>query len=105
MISPETRRLRRSGSETNVPPPCGFGRGPVISATEIPFSSFNRLNSFNSFIQALAALGLAFTLGCASVKPKTPRHDESPAASIDQINLLAVPVALNFDQAPGPDGF
>ena len=50
-------------------------------------------------------LGLALTLGCASVKPKAPRHDESPAASIDQINLLAVPVALNFDQAPGLDGF
>src|SRR2546428_126067 len=62
-------------------------------------------NLFNSFIQALAVLGLALALGCASVKPKAPRHDESPAASIDQINLLAVPVALNFDQAPGLDGF
>jgi hypothetical protein len=24
---------------------------------------------------------------------------------IDEINLLAAPVALNFDQTPGPDGF
>ena len=43
--------------------------------------------------------------GCISNKPKPPPPEDNRPAPIDQINLLAVPVALDFDGLPGPDGF
>ncbi len=48
--------------------------------------------------------------GCVSSekKPNRPREDRPlpPAGTlIDEINLLAIPVALNFDDVPGADGF
>ena len=48
---------------------------------------------------------LPVLLGCASVRPKPAIPKASPPAQIDQLNLLAIPFAVNFDQAPGPDGF
>lgn len=59
-------------------------------------------------IRSLAlALGLGFGLGCVSGGPSTqprlqPAADSGP---VDEINLLAIPVALNLDARPGPDGF
>jgi hypothetical protein len=57
------------------------------------------------------AIGLLFVatwgwFGCVS-ETKQPKRAGVQVArgEIQQINLLAVPVALNFDQSPGPDGF
>jgi hypothetical protein len=54
---------------------------------------------------SLYALALLLS-GCVSDK-KNVRPTAAPAVSgpIQEINLLAIPVALNFDQTPGPDGF
>lgn len=45
--------------------------------------------------------------GCISQGKPPPKSSGSTFGSgpIDQINLLAGPVALNFDDSPGPDGF
>ncbi len=73
-------------------------------------NSFARLcqlcASRRSFDLFAALLLLPPLLGCAFDKPKaSAREQDSSPGPIDQINLLAIPVALNFDQRPGPDGF
>lgn len=47
-----------------------------------------------SLLLTLLAAGLA---GCASIP--------SGGSAIREIHLFGVPVAINFDQKPGPDGF
>ena len=46
--------------------------------------------------------------GCVS-SPKAPHRRansvQKSSSVIEEINVLAVPVALNFDNIPGPDGF
>ena len=51
---------------------------------------------------------LAMLLGCVSsdaTKKKPAQAPQTGGQAITEINLLAIPVALNFDQKPGPDGF
>jgi len=45
--------------------------------------------------------------GCVSESkpPKRTGTAQIRGGDIEEINVLAVPVALSFDQAPGPDGF
>jgi hypothetical protein len=63
------------------------------------------------FRLVLSTVCCLLALGCGSGcvteggKPKPVRSASSRGGEINEINLLAVPVALNFDQAPGPDGF
>lgn len=51
----------------------------------------------------------AIAAGCASSPPKTPAGSPArPAPSregIDEVHLFGVPVPLNLDAQPGPDGF
>jgi hypothetical protein len=53
-------------------------------------------------------LGLGSWTGCVSEpeqqKPR-PRPAEGSGSGIQEIEVLALPVALNLDQVPGPDGF
>jgi len=58
--------------------------------------------SFSSWL-GFTLLGLI--IGCASPKQKTPSPHANSEGPVDQLNMLAIPVALNFDQRPGPDGF
>jgi hypothetical protein len=58
------------------------------------------------------AIGLAalvwLPLGCATPKTKVPAAPPVAAGSdsrIDELNLVAMPVAVNLDAVPGPDGF
>jgi hypothetical protein len=54
------------------------------------------------------ALALGLALGCVSEKQQKkihPKPEPGGSAAIQEINLLAIPVALNFDDKPGPDGF
>ena len=53
------------------------------------------------------ALSLATAVGCASnPAARTPAPpSETVGIAVDEINLLAVPVALNLDGIPGIDGF
>jgi hypothetical protein len=56
----------------------------------------------------LLGLALASGLGCVAEKEvrKPVYHSDSTGGGlIQEINLLAMPVALNFDRQPGPDGF
>jgi hypothetical protein len=56
--------------------------------------------------QASVIAALLLAGGCISEKPShksLPQSDSS--GHIEEINLLAVPVALNLDNRPGPDGF
>jgi hypothetical protein len=53
------------------------------------------------------ALAMLVANGCISDKPR-PKHvsqSDYGTGPIDELNVLAVPVALNFDQSSGPDGF
>src|SRR6185369_2066764 len=48
--------------------------------------------------------------GCVSdhkqgLQPRPAVSEGSAQSGIHELNLLAIPVALNFDQKPGPDGF
>ena len=61
---------------------------------------------------ALLSWVLLFSVGSGCVsdpKPKPRPHPSTNAApaksGIQEINLLAIPVALNFDEKPGLDGF
>ena len=58
--------------------------------------------SFSSWL-GFTLLGLI--IGCASPKQKNPSPHANSEGPVDQLNMLAIPVALNFDQRPGPDGF
>jgi hypothetical protein len=53
------------------------------------------------------ALALAVGLGCVTEgkRPRPVPDAETGGGPIEEINLLAVPVALNLDQTPGLDGF
>jgi hypothetical protein len=58
----------------------------------------------------LACVIFAWTLASACVSEKhlkkpTISSPSGGGAPIQEINLLAVPVALNLDEKPGPDGF
>ena len=53
------------------------------------------------FIIALFCLALA---GCATAKRESPAQPRTQNA-IDELNVVAMPVALNLDAAPGVDGF
>ncbi len=53
----------------------------------------------------LCMSSLVLLLGCAGVKREKSAPKESGPAAIDQINLLAIPYAVDFDQVAGPDGF
>jgi hypothetical protein len=57
-------------------------------------------------LRSALALALACT-GCVSgTKPPRPSALVNVGSGpIDEVNLLATPVALNFDHLPGPDGF
>jgi hypothetical protein len=55
-----------------------------------------------------APFALCLLVGCASDSGPKRRPITNAAVNTDainELNLLAVPVALNFDQIPGPDGF
>jgi hypothetical protein len=61
---------------------------------------------FSTALWSALALGLA--AGCVSEKQQKKIHPKSEpggSTAIQEINLLAIPVALNFDDKPGPDGF
>lgn len=57
---------------------------------------------------ALALIAALLLVGCGSTKqPSSGRSSRSlfqSGSSIDEIHLFGVPVALNLDGAPGPDG-
>ncbi len=67
------------------------------------------LRGFSAFFLVLAAvLLLATATGCVSEPRQSkpaPRVTDSGDAPIQEIDVLALPVALNLDQKPGPDGF
>lgn len=69
------------------------------STIQHPFPSSPWLNLL--FLAALVWL----PLGCVSTKPK-PAETPSPTVSskVDEVNLVAMPVAVNLDAVPGPDG-
>ena len=50
---------------------------------------------------------VSFLAGCVSEKElkKPAISSEGGTGNIDEVNVLAVPVALDLDQVPGPDGF
>jgi hypothetical protein len=52
---------------------------------------------------------LGFAAGCVfekqKARPKPPASSDSGDPTVKEINLLAIPVALNMDDKPGPDGF
>jgi hypothetical protein len=54
-----------------------------------------------------AALALGLLVGCVSEKAPVKRSakSERTGGPIEEITLLAIPVALNMDAQPGPDGF
>jgi len=63
-----------------------------------------RANAASVLCWGALLLGGAF--GCSTPSKETKAAPPSPGSqSIQEINLLAIPVALNFDQKPGPDGF
>ena len=86
-------RIWRVSHEETLANHLGITRGRTHSATNV-----------RCLGGLFALILLLLPIGCASVKPKSPAKD-SAAATIDQINLLASPVALNFDDSAGPDGF
>ncbi len=45
----------------------------------------------------------AILLGCSNTATKRPTASSSAPTSIDKLNLLAAPIALNLDGLPGPD--
>jgi hypothetical protein len=50
-------------------------------------------------------MGILLLSGCAGRSPKPAAPAATDAGQIDQIRLVAVPVALNLDRRPGLDGF
>lgn len=55
---------------------------------------------------ASGALALWGLCGCVSDRPQPSRRPPAPVKGpITQIHLLTGPTALDFDRAPGPDGF
>jgi hypothetical protein len=56
---------------------------------------------------ACCCLAMASWTGCVSDRPAPPRPAKAATGTggIEEINLLAIPVALNLDDAPGVDGF
>jgi hypothetical protein len=68
----------------------------------------------NSHLAAMPGrlLGVALLLmclilggGCASTAPQKGPARPVAAGPVDELQLLSVPVTLNFDQGTGPDGF
>lgn len=57
---------------------------------------------FQRFI-ILVAAGVALA-GCATSMPRRSASARSAQTPIDELNLLAMPVALNLDAVPGVDG-
>lgn len=55
--------------------------------------------AFGAVLALLCASLLSMCGGCAGTGGK------SGAAKIESLHLLSVPVAVNFDNIPGPDGF
>lgn len=53
----------------------------------------------------LLGLALMLALGCASGQKKSAGESVLQEGPVDELHLLAIPVALNFDQVPGVDGF
>jgi hypothetical protein len=68
--------------------------------------SLSRIAAASLALNCLSAACL-FLSGCVSEsKGKKPAAiPEAGSQSIQEINVLAIPVALNFDERPGPDGF
>jgi len=63
----------------------------------------SRLNSGAWIFSGAWCLVLgAFLAGCSSPPNRSPSQPLTPA-SIDKLNLLAAPMALNLDGLPGPD--
>ncbi len=62
---------------------------------------------FRRWIDLLVLAALTWLpLGCASTKPRpsAAQPEASSIAKVDELNLVAMPVAVNFDAVPGPDG-
>jgi hypothetical protein len=66
-----------------------------------------RLSSIRLFTWFGMLLMVAAASGCFSEgkRPPPKTNLDWGRGDIDELNLLAVPVALNFNQDPGPDGF
>ena len=55
---------------------------------------------------SLICLGIVAVLGgCATSRPGGSSSSRSDQTRIDELNLLAMPVAINLDSVPGVDGF
>jgi hypothetical protein len=67
------------------------------------------LKIYTIHLAAYLGLGLMLLLtGCVSEGGKPPKKTVSAPVNtggIQEINVLAMPMALNFDAKPGPDGF
>jgi hypothetical protein len=100
MVDPRSKReLNSEPAPRLIPGPrqlIAASRGREKTATQV-------LRSGLSLIAlGLLACGL---MGCVSEGNKSRSTALLPSGAIDQIHLLSVPMALNMDPAPGPDGF
>ncbi len=53
----------------------------------------------------LLGAALVLTVGCVSGQKKSAGEPIPQQGPVEELHLLAIPVALNFDQVPGVDGF
>lgn len=75
---------------------------------EWPATPRENAGSSIGFTLLLLIAATLFLTGCASDGGKRTKVAPPVATSDDgitELNLLAIPIALNFDQFPGPDGF
>ena len=93
--------LNRFEPTVNRPADTAAGLSATAASASPPW--IQRLSLLVCSMLALGAL-----LGCVSEGKQPPRPaslSDSGGGPIDQINLLAYPVAIDVDQTPGPDGF
>ncbi len=78
----------------------------LLTTTLLHFS--RRIGSrFSGGMLRCVLIGLAVALltGCASSRQGTTSGNAAPNSPIDRIHIISQPVAINFDQLPGADGF
>src|ERR1051326_2873337 len=96
--------------------PCSASRGRVAvqvspssgtwMQTHVPANTLRK--RFKATLLCVCGMLLvSFLAGCVSEKElkKPAISSEGGTGNIDEVNVLAVPVALDLDQVPGPDGF
>lgn len=100
---PHNSVFDRHGSPTDELGRAALPRSPLPAIS----GAQQRRPTNDRFMAAMLGVILLALAGCASTKPNgsDSARFSQPQTRITEINLLAMPVAINLDSVPGVDGF